>query len=85
MKKVSLSVDICYFLVRKSFIRFVFVYIRHRRMLKQALSFKLNLWQVVGNGSVVEHWSSNPEDAGSIPSRKALELYFSQLVPVSVL
>ena len=29
--------------------------------------------QVVGNGfcsSVVEHWSSNPEDAGSIPSRK---------------
>ena len=40
--------------------------------------------QVVGNGfctSVVEHWSSNPEDAGSIPSRKALELHFSQLVP----
>ena len=32
--------------------------------------------QVVDNGfcsSVVEHWSSNPEDAGSIPSRKALE------------
>ena len=44
--------------------------------------------QVVGNGfrsSVVEHWSSNPEDAGSIPSRKALELHFSQLVPVRVL
>ena len=35
--------------------------------------------------SVVEHWSSNPEDAGSIPSRKALELHFSQLVPVWVL
>ena len=35
--------------------------------------------------SVVEHWSSNPEDAGSIPSRKALELHFSQLVPVSIL
>ena len=34
--------------------------------------------------SVVEHWSSNPEDAGSIPSRKALELHFSQLVPVWV-
>ena len=34
----------------------------------------------------VEHWSSNPEDAGSIPSRKASsELHFSQLVPVSVL
>ena len=31
---------------------------------------------------MVEHWSSNPEDAGSIPSRKALELHFSQLVPV---
>ena len=44
--------------------------------------------QVVGNGfcsSVVEHWSSNPEDEGSIPSRKALELHFSQLVPVWVL
>ena len=44
--------------------------------------------QVVGNGfcsSVVEHWSSNPEDAGSIPSWKALELHFSQLVPVWVL
>ena len=27
----------------------------------------------------------NPEDAGSIPSRKALELHFSQLVPVWVL
>ena len=26
-----------------------------------------------------------PEDAGSIPSRKALELHFSQLVPVRVL
>ena len=39
--------------------------------------------QVVGNSfcsSVVEHWSGNPEDAGSIPSRKALELHFSQLV-----
>ena len=35
--------------------------------------------------SVVEHWSGNPEDAGSIPSRKALELHFSQLVPVWVL
>ena len=35
--------------------------------------------QVVGNGfcsSVVEHWSSNAGDAGSIPSRKALELHF---------
>ena len=37
---------------------------------------------VVDNGfcsSVVEHWSSiyNPEDADSIPSRKALELHFS--------
>ena len=44
--------------------------------------------QVVGNGfysSVVEHWSGNPEDAGSIPSRKALELHFSQLIPVWVL
>ena len=43
---------------------------------------------VVGNGfcsSVVEYWSSNPEVAGSIPSRKALELHFSQLVPVWVL
>ena len=39
--------------------------------------------QVVGNGfcsSVVEQWSSNPVDVGSIPSRKALELHFSQLV-----
>ena len=35
--------------------------------------------------SVVEHWSSNPEDAGSIPSWKALELHFLQLVPVWVL
>ena len=44
--------------------------------------------QVVGNGfcsSVVEHWSSNLEDAGSIPSRKALEFHFSQLVPIWVL
>ena len=44
--------------------------------------------KVVGNGfcsSVVENWSSNQEDAGSIPSRKALELHFSQLVPVWVL
>ena len=24
---------------------------------------------------MVEHWSSNPEDAGSFPSRKALELF----------
>ena len=42
----------------------------------------LNSRQVVGNGfrsSVVEHWPSNPEDGGSIPSRKALELHFSQL------
>ena len=34
----------------------------------------------------IEYWSSNPEDAGnehapgSIPSRKALELHFSQLI-----
>ena len=36
--------------------------------------------------SVVEqYWSSNPEDSGSIPSRKALELHFLQLVPVWVL
>ena len=35
--------------------------------------------------SVVEHWSSNPEDAGSIPSQKALELHFSQLLPLWVL
>ena len=44
--------------------------------------------QVVSNGfcsSVVEHWSSNPEDAGLIPSWKALELHISQLVPVWVL
>ena len=34
---------------------------------------------------LVEHWSSNPEVAGSIPCRKALELHFSQLVPVWVL
>ena len=36
----------------------------------------------VGNGfcsSGVEHWSSNPKDGDSIPSRKALELCFSQL------
>ena len=26
---------------------------------------------------MVEHWSSNTEDAGSIPSRKALELHFT--------
>ena len=41
-----------------------------------------SVYQVVGSGfcsSVVEHWSSNPEDAGSILSRKALELHFSQL------
>ena len=31
------------------------------------------------------HWSSNPEDEGSIPRRKALELNFSQLVQVWVL
>ena len=31
------------------------------------------------------HWSSNPEDAGSISSRKVLELHFLQLVPVWVL
>ena len=30
--------------------------------------------------ATVEHWSGNPEDAGSIPSRKALDLHFSQLV-----
>ena len=45
--------------------------------------------QVVGNdfcSSVVEHWSTNPEDAGSIPSpRKTLELHFLQMVPVWVL
>ena len=35
--------------------------------------------------SVVEHWSSNPEDAGSSPSRETSELHFSQLVPVWVL
>ena len=35
-------------------------------------------------GSVVEHWSSNPEDEGSIPSWKAFELHVSQLVPVWV-
>ena len=49
-----------------------------------SLMYTLNS-KVVGNGfcsSVVEHWSSNPEDAGSIPSRKALELHFSQLGPV---
>ena len=33
----------------------------------------------------LEHWSSNPEDEGSIPRRKALELNFSQLVQVWVL
>ena len=31
---------------------------------------------------LVEHWSSNPEVAGSIHSRRALELHFSQLVLV---
>ena len=28
--------------------------------------------------SVVEHWSNNPEDVGSITSRKVLELHFPQ-------
>ena len=44
--------------------------------------YVLNSRQVVGNGfcsSVVEHWPSNPEDGGSIPWRKALELCFSRL------
>ena len=44
--------------------------------------------QVVDNdfcSSVVEYWSGNQEDAGSIPFRKALELQFSQLVSVCVL
>ena len=56
-----------------------------------SLMYILLYWtcaQVVSNSLcslVVEHWSSNPEDAGSIPSQKALELHFSQLVPVWVL
>ena len=33
---------------------------------------------------VVENWSSNPEDVGSIPSRKALELHFSLLAIFNV-
>ena len=57
-------------------------------------SFSLGIYtrcqcaQVVGKGicsSVVEHWSSNSEDAGSIPTRKTLQLHFLQLVPVWVL
>ena len=32
---------------------------------------------------LVERWSRDPEDAGSIPMQpEALELHFSQLVPV---
>ena len=34
---------------------------------------------------LVEHRSSNPEVAASIPSRKALKLHFWQLVPFWVL
>ena len=30
---------------------------------------------------MVEHWSRNPKDAGSIPSRKSLELRFSASGP----
>ena len=40
---------------------------------------------MVSVAQLVEHWSSNPEVAGSIPSWKALELHFSQLLPVWVL
>ena len=52
----------------------------HSLSVDEIQSCELTRAQVVGNGfcsSVVEHWSSNPEDAvGSIPSRKALELHF---------
>ena len=46
--------------------------------------FEGNLQISLEDLKVVEHWSSNPEDADSIPSQKALELHFSQLVPVWV-
>ena len=45
------------------------------------ITFKASTIYIKSNlfRTVVEHWSSNPEDAGSILSRKALELHFSQL------
>ena len=68
---------------------YIYILILHRHYhLINILYIYWTRAQVVGNSfcsSVVEHWSSNPEDAGSIPSRKSWELHFSQLVPVWVL
>ena len=69
----------------KYYYKYTLILHRHYHLINIYTELAPKLSATASVAQLVEHWSSNPEDAGSIPSRKALELHFSQLVPVWVL
>ena len=69
----------------KYYYKYTLILHRHYHLINIYTELAPKLSATASVSQLVEHWSSNPEVAGSIPSRKALQLHFSQLVPVSVL
>ena len=69
----------------KYYYKYTLILHRHYHLINIYTELAPKLSATASVAQLVEHWSSNPEVAGSIPSRKALELHFSQLVPVWVL
>ena len=69
----------------KYYYKYTLILHRHYHLINIYTELASKLSATASVAQLVEHWSSNPEVAGSIPSRKALELHFSQLVPVWVL
>ena len=68
----------------KYYYKYTLILHRHYHLINIYTELTPKFLATVSVAQLVEHWSSNPEVAGSIPSRKALELHFSQLVPVWV-
>ena len=61
----------------KYYYKYTLILHRHYHLINIYTELAPKLSATASVAQLVEHWSSNPEDAGSIPSRKALELHFS--------
>ena len=69
----------------KYYYKYTLILHRHYHLINIYTELAPKLSATASVAQLVEHWSSNPEVVSSIPSWKALELHFSQLVPVWVL
>ena len=69
----------------KYYYKYTLILCRHYHLFNIYTELVPKLSATASVAQLVEHRSSNPKVAGSIPSRKALELHFSQLVPFLVL